>query len=208
MHRNMMQKQSWGSHHWEQICRVSGSMSARGSTTAFAGVGNRDHSCGPRDYGPVIGNYWSNLQFPDGTAFMAQLTRSANLGTEIRHGYIFRNDGSPLEVGELLECPHVGTLDTPAASQAADPMSDPALRHFRFVLKTKKGPEEVEGELLHSVGTTYLSPNDELLGTDFTQPNKGQPNALQLSESAARYRWRGQIGYGGRERVARIVTLK
>lgn len=203
-----MKEQSWGSNHWEQICTVRGSMTLRGETTSIAGTGVRDHSCGPRDYGPVISNFWTNMLFPDGTAFQAQLTRSEGLGSEIRGGYIFRGDGSALEVGELVDCPDVGSLNTPKASVERDPLDDPSLKNYRFVLKTKAGLEEVEGELLHSAATTYVAPNDELLGTDFTQLQKGQPRVTQLTESPVRYRWRGMIGYGGRERIARIDTLK
>ncbi|MBC2778986.1 DUF7065 domain-containing protein [Parasphingopyxis marina] len=204
----LMQNQSWASYHWEQICSIKGQLTVGGKTTNISAMGVRDHSSGPRDYGPLLSNFWVNALFPDGAALHGVNSRCEEEGTEIRMGYIFRNDGSPLENCELVELPHVCTLDTPAGSVARDPLTDPDVRKFRFVLNTKDGLEEVEGELLHTASTTYLSPNDELLGTDFTQLTKGQPKASQLAESPARFTWRGQTGYGGVERIARLVALK
>lgn len=204
MHQTLMKEQSWGSRHWEQICRVRGEIRCRGNTLAVAGAGVRDHSVGPRDYAPVIGNFWANGFFPEsGRAFMAQLTRSANLGAEIRHGYVFRNDGTPLEVVKLLESPPVNTATTSAASIASDPLSDASLKSLQITLATSRGKEVIDGELLHSIGTTYLSPSEELIGTDFARDD-----GLQLTESAARFRWNGEVGLGVRERIAGIRTLR
>ena len=202
-----MKNQPWASEHYEQICRVSGEISFRGKTYAIKnGTGVRDHSRGARDYGPVVSNFWVNMRFPSGAAIMAVNVRMED--QEIRTGYIFRNDGSPLEVVEVIETPYISSLNTEDSSVEKDPLMDDSVRKFRVVLKTKKGLETIEGELLHSVATTYISPNDELLGTAFPQLKKGQPRASQLTESAAKYTWNGETGFGMRERITRIRTLK
>jgi len=201
-----MEGQPWASGHWEQICRVTGEITYRGKTYSINGGGVRDHSHGPRDYGPVLSNFWTNMLFPSGAAIMAQTVRMEDV--EIRNGYIFRNDGSPLEIIEVVEIPFIATLDTPPASVEKDPLVDDSIRNFTIVIKTKAGLEKIECELIHSVATTYISPNDELLGTDFTQLENGQPRVTQLTESVCKFHWNGETGIGNRERIARISTLK
>jgi hypothetical protein len=139
---------------------------------------------------------------------MVQTVRLEDRGVEIRNGYLFRNDGSPLEVVEVLDGPFVASLETPPASIEKDPLVDDNLRYFKFVIKTKRGEETVEGEIKHSISTTYLSPNDELLGTAFAQLGKGQPRASQLTESSAIFSWNGIKGVGNRERIVRLSVLK
>ena len=202
----LMKGQSWGSEHFEQICRVTGQITYRGKTYTINGGGVRDHSAGPRDYAPVVSDFWLNMLFSNGAVIMAQTVRTET--AEIRNGYIFRNDGSPLEIAEIVEGPVVNTVDTPRASVEKDPLMDERLRKFSFVLKTKAGLETVHGEIQHSIATSYIAPNDELLGTAFHLVDTTQPKALQLTESAAIYTWKGVKGVGTRERVARIVTLR
>lgn len=201
-----MKGQSWGSAHWEQMCRVTGEMSFGGKTYTINGGGVRDHSVGPRDYAGVVSDFWLNMLFENGAAIMAQTVRTESM--EIRNGYIFRNDGSPLEVTEIVEGPMVNAVDTPRASVEKDPLMDESLRKFRFVIRTKAGFETIEGEIQHSVATSYIAPNDELLGTAFHLVETTQPKAMQLTESATVYTWNGVKGVGTRERVARIATLR
>src|ERR1700761_5620248 len=135
-------------NHWEQICRVRGSVTIGGRTYELDGAGVRDHSHGPRDYTAIIGNRWSNMVFPSGKALMTMATRVA--GNFIIGGYIYRNDGSPLEVIKLLEYPFVAGLDTPHQSIAADPLTDESVRKFGMIIQTKRGQEEITGEILHA----------------------------------------------------------
>jgi hypothetical protein len=189
-------------HHWEQIGMLRGAITARGKTTQIVGGGVRDHSHGARDYWPIIGSTWANAVFPSGKVFNAVFMRM--VGREIKFGYIFRNDGTPLEVVKLIEHPDVVSEDTPARSVAADPMTDDKLRRPRYVVETANGREVLEGELLHAMGTTYLSPNFELVGTDLARVKGGS----QLAECAARYTWNGEVGVGVNERIARVITLR
>jgi len=206
LHRHM-EGQKWGSEHYEQLCHVTGEIRVRGKVFKITnGFGIRDHSRGPRDYSPVVSNLWMNFSFPSGACVMAQHTEVE--GGHIRQAYIYRNDSSPLEVVELVETPYISTDDTPDNSLEKDPLMDDSLRHFRIVLKSQRGLETITGELLHSFATTYIAPNDELLGTAFEQLSKGQPRATQLTESVARYTWNGEQGYGVRERVVRLSALR
>lgn len=189
-------------NHWEQICRVRGSVTVGGKTYELDGAGVRDHSHGPRDYTAIIGNRWSNMLFPSGKALMTMATRVGS--NFIIGGYIYRNDGSPLEVVKLLEYPFVADLDTPHQSVAADPLADASVRNFRMLIQTKRGKEEITGEILHAMGTTYLKPNFELVGTDVARVKGGS----QLAECPAVFKWDGEIGMGMTERIAMMEHLR
>jgi hypothetical protein len=71
------------------------------------------------------------------------------------------------------------------------------------VIRSSRGEHTIEWQLLHAVPTTYVAPSQDVLGTDFRRPD-----GLQLTESAARFDWDGATGYGNRERVAGIRTLR
>jgi hypothetical protein len=199
-----MDRQSWASGHWEQICQVTGDFRVGGETIAMAdGSGVRDHSFGSRDYDGVLGNFWMNTRFPGGRTFMAQNTLGGSAHGQIRHGYVFWGDGSPLEIVELADSPDVSNTETPDGYETSDPLAQESLRRQSLVLGTSRGPQTIEWELLHSVATTYIAPSDEVLGTDFRRRD-----ALQLTESVARVTWDGETGWGNRERVAGIRTLR
>ncbi len=189
------------SHHWEQICKVHGSLTLGGKTLAFSGGGNRDHSFGPRDYTPMVSSMWVNAYFPSGKALMLMGTRVGPFF--IQGGYVFRNDGSPLETVRFIEAPAGDGDATPPASIPADPLADPARRHFRVVVATAAGEEIITGELTHALSSTNLSPNHELLGTDLAFPGKG----FQFCECPTRYSWNGEEGMGHFERITQLRFL-
>ena len=90
-------------HHWEQLCTARGEIKYGGKTVSINGGGVRDHSHGPRDYWPLVGNLWINAVFPSGKAIMLMTTHVT--GFSFMVGYIWRNDGTPLEVVKVLEHP-------------------------------------------------------------------------------------------------------
>jgi hypothetical protein len=104
----------------------------------------------------------------------------------------------------LLEYPFVADLDTPHRSIAADPLADASVRKFGMVIQTKRGQEEITGEILHAMGTTYLKPNFELVGTDIARIKGGS----QLAECPAVFKWDGEIGMGMTERIAMMEHLR
>lgn len=199
---DMMDRQSWGSQHWEQNGVFRGAMRVGDQLLSLSGFGCRDHSVGPRNYASVTGHLWCNVMFPDGRAFLAQHLRSIDKSAEIKLGYIYWADGTPLEVVDLVEGPPVNDAEVPDRSLASDPLSDPSLKNFKIVFNTSRGRQEIHGELLHSASLTFISPCDEMVGTDLTNGDR-----LQLAECPTRYSWDGVIAYGLRERVARTRTL-
>lgn len=203
LHPETMNRQEWASQHNEQISRVTGDFSYRNKYVRLNAWGMRDHSPGPRDYSKVVSDFWINGSFPSGRAFNATTVRTETEGAnEIRFAYTVAGKDEPVEMVELIEGPHVNSVDTPAGSIPADIMSVEDLRTFHVILKSSRGIERIDGEILHSVANSYVSPSDELIGTDFNRPQ-----ALQLLSCPARFRWGDEVGYGIRERVARIETL-
>ena len=95
------------SHHWQQVGRSRGEIRVRGAGIPISGAAVRDHTYGPRDYATLNGSGWFNGVFPDGMSFMVMATRVGD--NFIRGDFIFRNDGSPLEVIKLLEHPRLVT---------------------------------------------------------------------------------------------------
>jgi hypothetical protein len=185
--------------HSEQICHARGYVTCRGQQVNLDGMGVRDHSSGPRDYGPVVADIWFHGLFPSGKVVQTQVVRFER--AEYQTAYIFRGDGSPLEMTELVQHPRVNVASTPARSMAADPLADPD-RTFRIVMNSKRGTEVIEAELLHSGVITYFAPVEEFLGTALDRPD-----GIQMCEAPARLRWDGEVGVGIRERVARTYTL-
>ncbi|MET0984258.1 MAG: hypothetical protein ABW034_02515 [Steroidobacteraceae bacterium] len=185
--------------HSEQICHMSGFFQYRGRYVPLKGMGVRDHSSGPRDYGPVVSDIWFHSLFPSGKVIQTQVVRFEEM--EYKTAYVFRNNGEPLEMAEILEHPHVNARDAKPKSLCADPLSE-AARSFRIVLQTKAGKEVIEGELLHSHAITYTSPMEELIGTTLDRPD-----GVQMCEAPARVRCNGEVGLALRERVARTGTL-
>ncbi|MET0986448.1 MAG: hypothetical protein ABW034_13680 [Steroidobacteraceae bacterium] len=206
---DVMKDQSWGKHHFEQICSVRGDFNIGGKRLTMNGSGIRDHSPGARDYAPVVSDFWINGLFPSGKVFNATHVRCDYPGispdspsANIRYAYILDPAKSAVQLVDVLQGPPLNDLQTPEKSVPCDAMAE-GLRNFTVVLKTPSGQEQIEVEVLHSVATTYVSPSEELIGTDLTDPN-----SLQLLTCPARFRWNGEVGYGIRERIARIHTLK
>jgi hypothetical protein len=195
----VLQVISSSSFHSEQVLHMRGQFHYRGKSISLSGMGVRDHSAGPRDYGPVVADIWFHSLFPSGKIVSAQVVRFAN--TEFKSAYVFYGDGTPFEHGEVIEHPHVNTLDATPKSLASDPLQDPA-RRFKISVKTRRSLETVHGELLHSHIITYTAPVEELIGTDLTRRD-----GVQMCEAPARVRCEDEVGYALRERVARTGTL-
>ena len=185
--------------HSEQICRMSGYFKYRGRYIQLNGMGVRDHSSGPRDYGPVVGDIWFHALFPSGRVVQTQVVRFEQM--EYKTAYTFRADGTPLEMLEIVEHPHVNDRNAAPGSLCADPLSETA-RNCRIVLNGKHGREVLDIELLHSHAITYFSPMEEFIGTALDRPD-----GVQMCEAPARVRCGGEVGMALRERVARTGTL-
>lgn len=185
--------------HSNQTMHMRGEAAYRGKRITLNGVGVRDHSDGPRDYGPVFGDLWFHALFPSGKVVHAQQVAFENF--VYKTGYVFRGDGSPMEEVELLEIPYVYKHGDPEHRIDADPLSGQD-RTFRIVIGTKAGKEVVEGELLHTHAITYLPVMEELIGTALDRRG-----GIQMCEAPALVRCGGEIGLGLRERSARTEAL-
>ncbi|MFP4477504.1 MAG: hypothetical protein ACLFOY_18215 [Desulfatibacillaceae bacterium] len=91
---------SAAANHYEQACRVTGVLSLRGREVAVNGLGQRDHSWGPRNWAGVGEWRWISAQFPSGWAFNLW---SVGAGPETRLlGFVGDRDGVwPLEGGRV-----------------------------------------------------------------------------------------------------------
>jgi hypothetical protein len=196
---DLSEGRSSSTFHSEQICHMRGYFKYRGKYLALKGMGVRDHSSGPRDYGPVIGDIWFHSLFPSGKVIAVQVVRFEKF--EYKTSYIFRGDGTPLEMLEIIEHPHVNDKSAAPKSLCADPLSEKA-RNFRIVLQSKAGQELLDVELLHSHAITYVAPMEEFIGTALYRPD-----GVQMCEAPARVTCGGEVGMALRERVARTGTL-
>ena len=163
------------------------------------GMGVRDHSSGPRDYGPVVADIWFHGLFPSGRIVQTQVVRFEQ--AEYQTAYVYRGDGTPHEMTELLEHPRVNVAVNTAAQHGRG-SSDGPRSHLPIFVDMKTGKEVIEAELLHSGVITYFAPVEEFLGTDLERPG-----GIQMCEAPVRLRWNGEEGVGIRERVARTTTL-
>jgi hypothetical protein len=198
--RELTDGMSVASYHTSQIVSMRGEVEFRGKKLAIKGVGVRDHSCGPRDYGPVYGDNWSHALFPSGLAVHVQEVSFEN--HIYQSGYVYWGDGSPMEEIEVLDMQHCCNPDTPAGSIEADPLAGPDARYFATI-RTSRGDLQLEGELLHSHAITYFKVMEEFIGTAL-----GETGGIQMCDCPMRVTCNGEVGYGLRERASRTEALK
>jgi len=188
------------SYHTSQIIHMRGDAEYRGNKISLKGVGVRDHSCGPRNYGPVYGDNWSHCLFPSGMAIHVQEVAFEN--HVYQSGYIFWGDGSPMEEIEVLDMQHCCNPDTPPGSVEADPMRGPDAK-YHAKIRTSRGDLQLEGELLHSHAITYFEVMEEFMGTAL-----GERGGIQMCDAPMRVTCNGEVGYGLRERASRTEALR
>jgi hypothetical protein len=197
--KELTAEMSAASFHTSQVLHMRGDAEYRGRKIRLHGMGVRDHSEGPSDYGPVYGDLWFQGLFPSGK--IIHIAHVAFEGFDYKSGYVFRGDGSPLETVTAIELPYVHTHGAPEKTIDVDPVAG-SDRTFRIVLETTSGREVVEGELLHTHAITYLAPMEEWIGTALDRRG-----AVQMCEAPCRVQCNGESGFGLRERVARTEAL-
>jgi len=124
-------KHIWGdggvaTFHTEQICKVRGHIAHEGRIIHFDGVGARDHSAGPRDYAPVVGDIWFQCLFEDGDAIMVQVVHFEKLN--IKASYYYPAGSDAIEDLEILEHPTVAATDAGQGRPAVPSVRDVRLR--------------------------------------------------------------------------------
>jgi hypothetical protein len=189
-----------GKFHTEQIGRISGVIETDEKRFELNGMGVRDHSHGPRNYGPVVGHLWIHALFPSGRTFSSVFYRQDK--PEFVLAYLTEPDGTRYPL-EIVSAPWYVSADTPAASVVSDPVSDPQYHPFRIEFRANGKTEVLEGEPRNTHAITYVAVMEELCGTDFSRPE-----AVQMADAPAVFRLSGETGMGLFERSARIVMLK
>jgi len=189
-----------GSFHTEQVGHIAGEITSAGRTVSLSGAGVRDHSCGPRNYGPVVGHLWIHALFPSGRTFSSVFYRQNT--PEFIKAVVTDPDGRKEEV-EVISHPYYVSQDTPAGSLLSDPVADPQYRPFRIEFKAGGKREVLEGECRNTHAITYVPIMEELNGTDFNRHD-----AIQMADAPAVFRLNGELGLGLFERSARISMLR
>ena len=199
---------TWPHHHHEQIHTLRGEFTYRGNLMQLRGMGIRDHSSGARDYTQMLGAHWIQLLFPSGRA--AHATVVSRQGSDMsklyvanrKGGYIWWNDGAPLELVELLDGPPVCTNETPLASLPRNILEDER-RNFSVTLGSSRGSQTIQIERIRGTCTTYIPPCEEIAGTDLSRLD-----SLQQGKNILRASWDGEVGYGMTDHLASIRFLR
>jgi hypothetical protein len=163
--------------HLEQSLRLTGTIRFDEHTIDFAGVGHRDHSCGPRKRSNQWRVAWANASFPSGRTFHGLDVWVVGRPTYSR-GYVW--DGTTME--DITE------FDGPAL---IGPVGQPRDFGARFV--TSAGKQVLSGRLLGSMPTTGYMPQGATVGAE--------PIGHVAVDGPARWEWDGEVGYGWAQRT-------
>jgi hypothetical protein len=176
-----MQTQTWTQTHYEQACRVSGSIEIGGESIDLAGTGIRDHSRGPRDFGTVHDHWWVTGQFPDGRSFaVLEVTGHTSDSHLLRRAYV--SDGLD------------GVREAEVLSLESELGGDGPVRH-RVVLRDGDSDHTIDARILQTMPFGMGPPNELILGKTLKSPT-----TLRLWEAQTQFTWDGQVGYGLTER--------
>lgn len=177
-----MAAQTWAHAHYEQACRVAGTLVLGDERWGLDGTGIRDHSRGPRVFGTVREHWWLSAQFPSGRSFAAlQVINHGDEVVPLSVGYI--SDGTTLVPAEISGVEILGSAREGGPAQT------------RVRLRTGAGEQVIEGQILQSMPLGMGSPNELVLGLSV---DERMP--LTLRECQTECRWDGEIGYGLTER--------
>lgn len=167
----------WGKSHYEQLCRVDGSLTIAGEEVAFTGTGIRDHTSGPRDFTVFSKHIWSWATFPSGRGFI--LLQLIVGGRRVERAVVF-------EDGELEHCDleTTGLLDDRAGHLEA--------------YAIRLGEHRISARILHPLPNGFDGPNDICLGYD------PAITATANFESFSAFEWDGETGHGLTERSIRL----
>jgi hypothetical protein len=158
--------------HLEQSLRLSGTITFDGRTIELAGVGHRDHSCGPRARSNQWRVTWANATFPSGRTFHGLNVYVVGRPT-YSGGYVW--DGQTME--------DVTAFDGPPLN---GPIGEP--REFKTRFRTTTGEHLLHGELLGSMPTSGYMPQGAAIGAEAV--------GHVAVDGPGRWWWDGEIGYG------------
>lgn len=154
------------SEHFEQVGRVTGSVSTGLDDFRIEALGERDHSWGVRDWMAPKGWTWLTCQFSESHAF--NLTRLVMDGGSVDAGFVF-----------------IGGRNIPVAKADLNVNADfhRNIKSFDLTLHDSEGGNHrVFGSVVRKVDVHHRSQDGTSMAT--------------MSETLARYTVAGKIGYG------------
>lgn len=174
--------------HHEQALTAKGVIEIDGERIDFEGVGHRDHSFGPREFGTLLRGFWINGTFESGWSFLAfegQREGSDN----VRKGAIFEN-------GQIIECDF--SHEAELHSTAPDPQT--------FVMKARLSDgtqRDIRVSCKNGVNWTADGPTEWCVGSDISKPRN-----YVFTHYFADVECDGEAGFGFADRGARADLLK
>lgn len=186
MNTNALAKQSWGSYHLEQACRIQGRVVIGGAAVPIDCTGFRDHTYGARTYGPLTQEAWVNCTFPSGRTIMALRVEEAG-SPALTAGFI---DDAVIQPVTMAAMPPLTSANgTPAEVQII--IAGEQLRTAVTVVQS------------HAMAYRLQSPVGFSLGV-----STENPEAVVLVEGPAIFDWQGERGFGWLERLRRVRDLQ
>ncbi len=177
-----MTGQSWGHTHYEQDCRLQGHIDVDGERIELAGTGLRDHSWGPRDFGPIGNHCWLHGQWADGRSFMIFHLVTVD-GQVLSHVTV--DDGHGRLPGRIVnQAPLIDDLDNGRDG-------------YVLRLETARGVVEISAEVGQLATLSMVGTSELVIGRDTEHATHW------LNEGTTRFVWNGDEGWGLTERTVR-----
>lgn len=184
MHREAATQEFLGTGHIEQPGRVMGTISIGDETFTFDGMGNRDHSMGPRNTPTLESHQWLQGYFENGMRFMLYDGMLRGSTTPVF------SSAAVYEGERMFEA----SVEYPWRIGSADE----ARRDFGFRLHYANGSLDIVTEAIGEPAfLSFTAPNDIYVGV---YPAGDPP--LTLLEQSTRFRLDGAVaGFGRLERT-------
>ena len=177
------------STHYEQMYKISGTVTVTGQQHTIGGFGLRDHSRGPRDLSGWGTHALIGGAFPSGRAFGLFTVIGRDGTVRLDEGYVYDN-------GNYRRA--TSTEHTPLTDIDATPGEPVTVR-----LHLEDGEAiEITGETVTAALLTFQGAADGGPGIDRTNPE-----GTALMEAFPRWTWDGEVGGGILERTATIKNL-
>lgn len=177
-----MHEQNWASWHYEQHCRVDGTLIVDGEPIELHGSGIRDHSTGTRDLTGLRNHIWCHAEFPSGRAFCLMYLSNGDGTGRMNHAALCK--GNEVRYGRLIS--------------AAPLLDDWSQRGDDYEMVFDFEGEEVamSAHILQVGALTLCGPGELAIGNA-----TGDDGAHHLlSEAMTRFTCDGETGYGLSER--------
>lgn len=198
LHKAMTGDLDWGMGglHHEQGLRVTGTVTAHGSTWQIDGPGLRDHSFGERDFAEFGGDSWNFVVWPNSSRVLCTFGMWKRDNTEqAAVSIVMLMENGKTEITR--------NFDITGKTAPGGIPHDVELHFFR----ADGTPVDLTGEVIHNVTITYAEPNHNLIG-NHGDPRYAMKDPIVADESIVRWTWPdGEVGIGNYERGVRLTQL-